>query len=164
MKYYKMNIWLFGLFFTFIFLHGQEVNVPFKVDSLFNFDKPETLGLNFAEGIETITIFSPNNNDNKYNHGVVLFPFEGMLYAQWQSSSIDEDGKDTQVLYSRSVNGKDWDEPKELTKKSEHQITTSGGWWSDGNTLVAYICVWPQENPDLKEGLTEFMTSGDGIH
>jgi hypothetical protein len=87
-----------------------------------------------------------------------------MLYAQWQSSSVDEDGKDTQVFYSRSVNGKDWDEPKELTKKSEHQITTSGGWWSDGNTLVAYICVWPQENPDLKEGLTEFMTSGDGIH
>jgi hypothetical protein len=88
--------------------------------------------------VETIIIFSPKNSDNKYNHGVVLLPFKGMLYAQWQNSAVNEDGEDTQVFYSRSTNGKDWNRPTALTKKWEHGIKTSGGWWSDGNTLVAY--------------------------
>jgi len=92
-------------------LQGQESDVPFKVHSLFHFDQPETLGLPFAKGRETITIFYPRNNDNKYNHGVVLFAFKGMLYAQWQSSAVDEDREDTQVFYSRSSNGKDWKMP-----------------------------------------------------
>lgn len=164
MKYFKIIIWLYGLFLSCTLLNGQDSNVPFKVKSIFNFEKPETLGLNFAEGIETITIFSPDVSENKYNHGVVLFSFKGILYAQWQSSSVDEDGKDTQVFYSRSVNGKDWDEPMQLTKKREHEITTSGGWWSDGNVLVAYIGVWPKETNGYKEGYAEYLSSVDGTY
>jgi len=151
---------LFSTFFVF----AQEDNFPFRVDSLFDFDQPETLGLNFAKGLETITIFRPEANVNKYNHGVILFPFKGMLYAQWQSSSVDEDGYDTQVFYSKSANGKEWDNPIALTAKWNDGIKTSGGWWSDGNTLVAYINVWPKETKGNKEGYTEFMTSIDGKH
>lgn len=141
-----------------------ENDTPFKIVPLFDFEKPETLGLSFAKGLETFTIFSPTENDNKYNHGVVLFPFKGMLYAQWQSSSIDEDGADTQVFYSRSLNGQDWSKPTLLTDIWENGIKTSGGWWSDGDILVAYINVWPNKEEGPKEGFTQFVTSTDGIH
>jgi hypothetical protein len=151
------------LLFLTLALHGQESDLPFKVNALYDFDQPETLGLPFAGGLETIPIFSPQNSDNKYNHGVVLFPFKGMLYAQWQSSSVDEDGEDTQVFYSRSTNGKDWNKPVALTEKWDQGIKTSGGWWSDGHSLVAYICVWPNKSKGPKEGYTEYITSNDGL-
>jgi len=160
----KNTITLLPQFFLVLSLHAQECDVPFKVHSLFNIKQPETLGLPFAKGLETVTIFAPKSNDNKYNHGVVLFPYKGMLYAQWQSSSVDEDGEDTQVFYSRSTNGKDWNKPCELTQKWKDGIKTSGGWWSDGNTLVAYICNWPNKQEGAKEGYTEYVTSIDGIH
>ncbi|WP_320054337.1 sialidase family protein [uncultured Acetobacteroides sp.] len=143
-------------------LHGQSGDAPFSVNPLFSFSQPETLGLPAAQGMETITIFAPKKGDNKYNHGVVLFPFRGMLYAQWQSSSVDEDGEDTHVFYSRSPNGKDWEKPTALTAKWAQGIKTNGGWWSDGHTLVAYICVWPMRSNGVKEGYTEFITTTDG--
>lgn len=145
-------------------LFGQEKEIPFKVANLFDANQPETLGLSFAEGLETFTIFSPQETDNKYNHGVVLFPYQDRLYAQWQSSSVDEDGDDTQVFYSRSTNGKDWEKPMILTPNVVGYIATSGGWWSNGNLLVAYINVWPEKTNTFKEGFTMYFTSKDGIH
>ncbi|GGK23111.1 hypothetical protein GCM10007962_16670 [Yeosuana aromativorans] len=164
MNCYKYFIWGSLCLFSALILHGQEKDIPFRVNQLFDFNQPQTLGLDFVKGIETSTIFSPQENDNKYNHGVVLFPFKGMLYAQWQSSSVDEDGSDTQVFYSRSLNGTDWEQPVAMTQKWKQGIKTSGGWWSDGNTLVAYICVWPDKTKGFKEGYTEYITSIDGIH
>lgn len=159
----KNIIILFPLLLVTVGLHCQQDSVPFKVNSHYNLDQPETLGLSFAKDLETVTIFSPGDNDNKYNHGVVLYPFKGMLYAQWQSSSVDEDGVDTQVFYSRSTNGNDWDRPRALTEECINGIKTSGGWWSNRDTLIAYICVWPDHGNGPKEGYTEFITSTDGI-
>ncbi|HEY6142250.1 MAG TPA: sialidase family protein [Flavobacterium sp.] len=161
---FKNSIRFFSLLLLVTNLCAQENEIPFKVNNLFDLNQPKTLGLPFANGLETITLFSPQDKDNKYNHGVVLFPFKEKLYAQWQSSSVDEDGADTQVFYSSSTNGKDWSKPIELTEKCKQGIKTSGGWWSDGNTLVAYICVWPDDNSGCKEGYTEFITSTDGMH
>ncbi len=158
----KINI-LYFLFITIAF-YAQKNTIPFKVNTLFDLTNIETLGLTNAEKKENITIFSPQNNENKYNHGVVLFPFKGMLYAQWQSSSKDEDGADTQVFYSRSTDGKQWSKPKALTNKYKYGIKTSGGWWSDGEFLVAYICVWPNQNNTLKQGYTEYVKSTNGIN
>ncbi|TQI69303.1 BNR repeat protein [Gramella sp. Hel_I_59] len=159
----KMHNLLFLLIFFFsINSYSQQVLPPFKVDTLYNLKEPKTLGLPFADGLETITIFSPSEEENRYNHGVVLFPFKEKLYAQWQSSSKDEDGEDTQVFYSRSHDGKVWEKPIALTNKGHNSITTSGGWWSNGETLVAYICVWPEKNNGTKQGFTEFMTSKNG--
>lgn len=141
----------------------KEVAAPFHVANLFDSNQPNTLGLTEAKNKETVTIFSPTENDNKYNHGVVLFPFKHMLYAQWQSSSVDEDGEDTQVFYSRSYDGKVWSKPIALTSTSNSKITTSGGWWSNGETLVAYICVWPKDEANPKQGYTECMTSSNGV-
>lgn len=161
---YKNSIRFFFFLFFVSPIYSQQNEIPFQVNNLFDLKQPKNLGLSFAKGLETFTIFSPKNNANKYNHGVVLFPFKGNLYAQWQSSAVDEDGADTQVFYSISANGKDWSEPIALTEKCEKGIKTSGGWWSDGNTLVSYICVWPDDNPDCKEGYTEYKTSNDGIY
>lgn len=163
MKNHKKIILSLLLFSTTIF-NAQEAAIPFKVNPLFDEKQPETLGLTFAKGAETVTVFSPKDGENKYNHGVVLFAFKGMLYAQWQSSSLDEDGPDTQVFYSRSTNGKDWEPPMALTTIEPQSIKTSGGWWSDGQTLVAYLGVWPLGEHELKEGATVYITSTDGKH
>ncbi len=163
-KSFKIKKLKFYVFFLISFVgYSQNDSIPFRVDDLFDFNKPETLGLPVAKNKETITIFSPTKNENKYNHGVVLFPFKDMLYAQWQSSSIDEDGPDTQVFYARSKNGKEWSAPHALTSKYENGIKTGGGWWSSGDTLVAYICVWPKTDENVKEGYTEYIISINGF-
>lgn len=136
---------------------------PFSVLPLYDLQEPNTLGLEYAEGLETFTIFSPGEHDNKYNHGVVLFPFKGKLYAQWQSSSVDEDGEDTQIYYSISEDGEKWAQPIALTEPWDKGIRTSGGWWSNGSTLVAFIGVWPNFHDGSKQGHTEYMTSIDGL-
>lgn len=158
-----MKFLLIGLFVLLnINLFAQKQEIPFEVKPLFDLNNPTTLGLSFVKDSETVTIFSPTENDNKYNHGVVLFPFKNNLYAMWQSSSVDEDGADTQVFYSRSTNGKDWNKPIPLTQKFSDRITTSGGWWSDGKTLVAFINIWLNKT-EPKGGHTEYFTSKDGI-
>ena len=163
MKIYKK----FGvciLLFLNTVVFAQKVEVPFTINPLFDNKQPETLGLSFVKGAETFTIFSPKEHENKYNHGVVLFSFKGMLYAQWQSSSVDEDGADTKVFYSKSTDGKVWNKPIPLTTIEPHNIKTSGGWWSDGKTLVAYINIWQNEENKPKQGQTQYLTSIDGIN
>ena len=66
-------------------------------DGVFDPTTPDTLGLSSAAGTETFTVFRPEDDENTYNHGVVLFPFKGRLYAQWQSSEHDEDAPETDV-------------------------------------------------------------------
>lgn len=136
---------------------------PFSVSKLFDETQAATLGLPFAPGRETFPIFTPDSTGNRYNHGVVLFPFQGVLYAQWQSSATDEDGPDTRVFYSCSVDGVHWSAPMALTDSWAGGITTSGGWWSDGDTLIAYLCVWPEQGDGPKQGHTEYRTSTDGL-
>lgn len=160
----NQKTYIFFIFHFLYFISNGQQDMPFKVESMFNMELPETLGLEFAKDLETFTIFSPDSTENKYNHGVVLYPFKGMLYAQWQSSVKDEDAPDTQVLFSRSANGIDWEKPKALAKSCVGGIKTSGGWWSFGETLVAFLAVWPNKNNDFKEGYTEYITSTDGIH
>ncbi len=70
-------------------------------------------------------------------HGVVLMPLKGRLYAQWQTSAKDEDGRDTHVVYSVSDDGESWLPPILLAPTHPNGIRTSGGWWTDGETLVA---------------------------
>ncbi|MBR06797.1 MAG: hypothetical protein CMP48_03845 [Rickettsiales bacterium] len=136
---------------------------PFSVADLFDMTQPETLGLDFAPGLETAMVYSPTTGERAYNHGVVLYPFKGKLYAMWQSSLRDEDGDDTQVYYSMSEDGLYWQQPITLTQEQEDGIKTSGGWWSYGDTLVAFCNVWP-DTLTPKGGFTEFRLSVDGIN
>ena len=141
-----------------------QTAVPFEVlDGLFDHSRPDDLGLETLSNAETVTIFSPGDGDNAFNHGVVLMPFKGRLYAQWQTSARDEDAPDTHVVYSSSDDGRNWSDPVVLAPAWEEGIRTSGGWWSDGRTLVGYINVWPDPGDGPKGGYTEYKTSRNGL-
>ncbi len=129
---------------------------------LFDTGNPD-MGLAAMPGAETVTVFRPGEGSDKFSNGVVLLPFKGRLYAQWQSSPKDEDTADTWVAYSSSDDGVTWSAPKELVAAGEGgRMHSSGGWWSDGKTLVAYINVWPTGFQSGDGGYTEYLTSRDG--
>ncbi len=142
---------------------AQEVDAPARVtDGLLDLANTDTLGLDLAEGVETVTVFAPGDDDLKFNHGVVLLPFKGKLYAQWQTSELDEDAPETIVTYAVSDDGTTWSEPSPLTTPRTDGYTSSGGWWTDGETLVAYLNVWPAAQVP-RGGYTMYRTSTDGI-
>ncbi|WP_433519673.1 sialidase family protein [Nonomuraea sp. CA-143628] len=144
--------------------HATVDGPPLKVpDGLIDTSNTATLGLDRAARAETITVFAPGADDRKYNHGVVLMPFKGRLYAQWQSSAVDEDAPDTIVTYATSKDGKRWSKPIPLTAPRTDGYTSSGGWWTNGRTLVAYLNVWPRALTP-RGGYTEYVTSRDGRH
>ena len=156
---------LLGILAITSILTAQSNSIPFHISAnLFDSSQPGTLGLKPAPETETFTIFHPSDTTDKYSNGVVLISFKGHLYAQWQSSSKDEDASDTWVAYSRSPDGIHWSEPMVLAPRQEKGIYTSGGWWTFGDTLVAYINVWSEWNNKSKGGFTQYRTSTDGIH
>lgn len=131
---------------------------------VFDLSKPGDLGLQPAPGAETITIFRPGDGTDRFSNGVVLMPFKGRLYAQWQSSRTDEDSPDTWVAWSVSDDGRNWSAPKALVPSGPGpKMHSSGGWWTDGEMLVAYINVWPTGFQSGDGGYTEYMTSRDGV-
>ena len=146
------------LFTLFSFAQQAPISITVQLDP----SQPETLGLDYLSGVETYTVFAPDSNDRKYNHGVVLYPFKDKLYTMWQSSWQDEDAPETQVYYSYSEDLIHWSEPTPLTNEWNEGITTSGGWWSHGDTLVAFINVWP-DSIQPKGGFTQYMLSTDGV-
>ncbi len=136
---------------------------PFTVAAgVFDQTKPNDLGLSAPAGAESITIFRPTDSSDHYSNGVVLVAFQGWLYAQWQSSPTDEDTPDTWTAYSRSQDGRTWSAPMTLAAATSEGEHTSGGWWVSGNTLVAYINVWPT-TLSPRGGYTEYVTSTDGL-
>lgn len=137
---------------------------PFAVKpGLFDMGRPDDLGLKPAPGAQTFTIFRAADNTDHYANGAVLMPFKGKLYAQWQSSARDEDAPDTHVVYAVSQDGEHWSVPKILVPRGK-PMRTSGGWWTDGKTLVAYSNVWPNGFDRNFGGYTEYRTSSDGRH
>lgn len=137
-------------------------NPIFSVDeSLFDKNDKVTLGLPYIDDMAHSTVFSAQDSVAQYNHGAVAFAFKNRLYVQWQSSSQDEDSPDTQVLYSHTSNTTKWAPATILASHRANSFVTSGGWWSDGNTLVAFINVWPN-NMKPKSGHVEYSTSQDG--
>jgi hypothetical protein len=119
---------------------AQAQNAPFTVKAgLFDQSDEDSLGLSLGIGTETATVFSPTDSTDKFSNGVVMLPFKGHLYCQWQSSALDEDAPDTWVAYSRSQDGITWTPPMELAASIDSGYSSSGGWWVNGDTLVAYI-------------------------
>jgi hypothetical protein len=129
-------------------------------DGLFDLDDLPTLGLPTVLA-EHIMIYAPSESSGeKFNHQVKLYDFDGHLYAHWQAAARDEDAADSHVVYSRSSDGRAWSAPQELAPPAEGKyIRSSGGWWSDGQTLTAFIN-YPSK-PKLGR-VTETRTSRDG--
>ncbi|MFC3114020.1 sialidase family protein [Cellvibrio fontiphilus] len=133
------------------------------VDEVFDNTQPDTLGLQKPAQLKHHSVFKAKAGSAQYNHGAVLFAFNSELLIQWQSSQQDEDAPETKILYSRSRDGSEWSAPQELVAARTNALVTNGGWWSYGNTLVAFINVWPQ-GLQPKAGFVEYITSRDGIH
>jgi BNR repeat protein len=144
-------------------LAAEPPPVPYSVaPGLFDQGQPD-LGLKPAPGLETIAIFKPTDGTNKFSNGVVLLPFKGRLYAQWQSSPRNEDSQDTWVAYSVSDDGRHWSAPAVLASAGRApRMRSSGGWWTDGMTLVAFINVWPTGFQSGEGGYTDYLLSKDG--
>ncbi|WP_343064720.1 sialidase family protein [Marilutibacter spongiae] len=144
----------------------EPASAPYSVaPALFDADRPDDLGLAVAPGTETSTVFAPRAKGDRFSNGVVLVPFKGRLYAQWQQSARDEDAPDTHVAYSRSADGAHWEAPASLAPAGrEGRMHSSGGWWTDGRTLVAYVNVWPTGFQSGDGGFTEYRLSTDGEH
>ncbi|MBN2037374.1 MAG: exo-alpha-sialidase [Chitinispirillaceae bacterium] len=137
---------------------------PFTVKAgLFDQSKPDDLGLTAADGTETVTIFHPSDATDHYSNGVVMIGFKGWLYCMWQSSDDSEDSPDTWVACSRSQDGRTWTAPMTLVPVWDQGYRSSGGWWVNGDTLVAYVNVWPS-SASPRGGHTEYTTSTDGLN
>lgn len=134
---------------------------PYAVaPSLYDAARPDDLGLKPAPGAQTASVFKAGEGGDRYVNGVALIGFKGKLYAQWQSSAKDEDSPDTHVMYAVSEDGTHWSAPKVLTEPGR-AMTTSGGWWTDGKTLTAYINIW---KADWRAGgSVEYRSSSDGV-
>lgn len=143
---------------------GLFAQAPFTVDaSLFNQANTETLDLSMAPGTETATVFSPTASTDHYSNAAAVIGFKGYLYCQWQSSATDEDSEDTWVAYSRSLDGVNWSAPMVVAASPSDGYRSSGGWWVNGDTLVAFINHWPA-SVSPRGGYTEYTTSTDGIN
>ena len=123
------------------------------------------LGLRPVVGSRTSTVFAATEGTDRYCNGAALVAFRGRLYAQWQSSARDEDSPDTWVAFSSSTDGESWSRPQVLAPAlAGGAMRSSGGWWTDGTTLVAFVNVWPTGFASGAGGFTEFCTSADGEH
>ena len=143
---------------------GGGSAAPYAVaPGLFDAARPD-LGLRPAPGTQTFTVFAPTEADQRFNNGVVLMPFKGRLHAMWQTSAKDEDGADTHVVHSVSDDGETWSAPVVLEPAGQDgRMHSSGGWMTDGETLVAYVNVWPDGFQSGAGGYAEYRTSTDGV-
>ena len=141
----------------------DEPSPPVVVaDGVFDAGSP-TRGLAEVPGAETFTIAAATDAGDKFRNGVQVLPFKGRLYAQWQSTPRDEDTADGRVVWSRSDDGQRWDEPRVLVEPPGEGLMRSGaGFWSDGQTLVAYIEKLDSWYPG-KVKITEARTTRDGV-
>ena len=143
---------------------GRAQDAPFTVkNGLFDHTQPDHLGLNYADGTETFTVFAPDSLTDKFSNGAVMAYFKGYFYCQWQSSANDEDALDTWVAYSRSEDGMNWTAPMVLAATIDNSYRSSGGWWVTEDTLVGYINVWPAD-VSPRGGYASYTTSTDGLN
>lgn len=137
---------------------------PFTTQAgLLDQTKTNDLGLAKATGTETVTVFKATASSDHYSNGVVMVGFKGYLYCQWQSSDTNEDSPDTWVAYSRSQDGKTWTAPMQLALPFNSSYCTSGGWWVNGDTLVAFVNVWPSSLTP-RGGFAYYRKSTDGMN
>ena len=156
-------------FYSFLFLLGTTAAAQAQPDDIIRIangvldsTQHSTLGLTPAPGTETITIFHPTDSDDHYANGVVMTAFKDALYCMWQSSAQDEDSPDTWVACSRSCdNGQTWTKPQPLAVANDTAYCTSGGWIASGDTLVAFVNVWPKHLSPTG-GYTYYSTSTNG--
>ena len=149
------------------FLAGMTAladDAPFSVvDGLYNATDKETMGLDYASGAETFTVWAAKDDGPHYANGVVMTAFKGKLYCMWQTSAKDEDAEDTYVAYAVSTDGgMTWSEPMVLCPTVDNGYCTSGGWLATDNLLIGYINVRTKDIAN-SGGFTQYVQSEDGL-
>lgn len=137
---------------------------PYDVASrLFDVHQSD-LGLAPIPGAHTVTIHRATDATDHYANGAALVAFRGRLFAQWQSSPRDEDSPDTWVACSTSADaGETWTTPRPLAAAGAAGVMrSSGGWWTDGHTLVAFLNIWPHGFGATADAHTAYRLSTDG--
>ena len=109
-------------------------------------------------GAETFTVFRAEEGMDSYANGAVLTKFQGRFYCMWQASERDEDTPDTHLVYAVSDDAEHWSAPLDLSGPG----CTSGGWWNVGDSLVAFVNVWP-EGLEPRSGEAWYRASADGV-
>ena len=137
---------------------GQR-QAPYGVgEGLFGRDSLSTAGFEVYPGAETFTVFRAEEEMDLYANGAVLAKFQGRFYCMWQASERDEDSPDTHLVYAVSDDAEHWSAPMDLSG----QGCTSGRWWNAGDSLVAYVNVWP-EGLVPRGGEAWYRASADGL-
>ena len=149
------------------FLAGMTAladDAPFSVvDGLYNATDKETMGLDYASGAETFTVWAAKDDGPHYANGVVMTAFKGKLYCMWQTSAKDEDAEDTYVAYAVSTDGgMTWSEPMVLCPTVDNGYCASGGWLATDNLLIGYINVRTKDIAN-SGGFTQYVQSEDGL-
>ena len=135
-----------------LLLASCRQQVPFELaEGLFDRNLPE------YPGAETFTVFRAEEGTDLYANGAVLTAFQGRFYCMWQASARDEDTPDTHLVYAVSDDAEHWSAPLDLAGPG----CTSGGWWNAGDSLVAYVNVWP-EGLEPRGGEAWYRASADG--
>ena len=143
----------FHTILTFLLLVSCRQQVPFGVaEGLFDHD------LQVYPKAETFTVFRVEEGMDLYANGAVLTAFQGRFYCMWQASERDEDSSDTHLVYAVSDDAEHWSAPKDLAGPG----STSGGWWNAGDSLIAYVNVWP-ERLEPRGGEAWYRASADGV-
>ena len=143
---------------------------PFGVaEGLFGSDRLSLAGFEEYPGAETFTVFRVEEGTDLYANGAVLTKFQGRFYCMWQASARDEDSPDTHLVYAVSDDAEQWSAPMDLasadtchSERREGTYCTSGGWWNAGDSLIAYVNVWP-EGLEPRGGEAWYRASADGV-
>jgi len=143
----------------------QAGTPPYSVaPGLFDRKAPD-LGLRSPPGARTATVWRAEEKTDHYANGACLACFKGRLYVQWQSSARDEDAADTWVAFASSADGEAWTAPQVLHPAgADGEMRSSGGWWTDGTRLVAFVNIWPRGFQSGQGGYTVALQSEDGTH
>ena len=142
-----------------LLLASCRQQVPFEVaEGLFGSNGLSMAGLREYPGAETFTVFRAEEGMDLYANGAVLTTFQGRFYCMWQASARDEDSPDTHLVYSVSDDAEHWSSPMDLAGLG----CTSGGWWNAGDSLIAYVNVWP-EGLEPRGGEAWYRASADGV-
>ena len=138
---------------AFLLLVSCRQQEPFGVmEGLFDHE------LEDYPGAETFTVFRAEEGTDLYANGAVLTAFQGRFYCMWQASERDEDTPDTHLVYAVSDDAEHWSAPMDLAGRG----CTSGGWWNAGDSLIAYVNVWP-EGLEPRGGEAWYRASADGV-
>ena len=115
-----------------------------------------------------------------FAHHPAIIWFKGRFYVMFSTGHVNEDDIGQVVRYTSSEDFEEWTEPELLYGPVQGEfreaVASPGGWYTDGETLVAYFHSFEYDESVLEDGhrangnkghrnrRNQYRTSTDGIH